>query len=432
MPLGEVLGAEHDSPLYNTSANRDVFYAESWALTHYLLIGDPAKRPQLFAFLDRLGAGAPVEQACREGFGMPVSAMENELRGYVQQLTFPAQIVTFAEPIASRASAPGRVLSESAVDARLGDFLMNMGRREEAEARLQKALAANPHETVALLSLGELRFRQERESDALEYLARAASLDQNSYEAQWAYGRALLRRVSGPPTAAVVEQARAACARALELRPDSADAMGGLALAYLAAGERLDDARRLAERAAQLDPSEPTHVLLLAQVLASQRNFAAARAALGPLLGSPRPEIRDQARALMSRIVTYESSAARPPDKETAASGSKLVPLLRPVKEGEERAFGSLERIECGPTGNVLVVKAGDRVLRLSVPRTHAMDFISYRDDLRGDVSCGARKPPDPVYVTWTPAPPGPAGLPDGEAVAVEFVPKDYVPKTVK
>jgi hypothetical protein len=72
-------------------------------------------------------------------------------------------------------------------------------------------------------------------------------------------------------------------------------------------------------------------------------------------------------------------------------------------------------------------------MLRLSVPRMETVEFISYRDDLTGAVPCGARKPPDPVYVTWRPGPAGPAGrTPDGEAVAVEFVPKDYVPKFEK
>ena len=136
----------------------------------------------------------------------------------------------------------------------------------------------------------------------------------------------------------------------------------------------------------------------------------------------------------MARLVEYEAASTRQPGTEPAAAGGGRTLLLRHLKEGEQRAFGSLEQIECGARGVFLVVRNGDRVLRLSVPRMDAIEFISYRDDLTGEVGCGARKPPEPVYVTYRPVPEarGTAAAADGQAVAVEFVPKDYVPKTEK
>ena len=436
IPLAEVLTATQESALYNRSADRPVFYAESWAWLHYLLLGAPARTPQLFKFLERLDAGTPLEPACREAFGTTVSALDEELRAYLRQLAFPFQVVTFTESIAGRTSAPGKPLSEAAVDARLGDLLMNMNRPDEAEARLQKALARDPGQVLALLSLGELRLRQQRGPEALEYLARATTLDPDSVAAQLAHGRALLRRAGRPLSPEVVETARKAYARALELRPDSIDAMAGLALSHVLAGARLDEARRLAERVIELDPREPDHQFLLAQVCVRQRDFAAARARLGSLMASPTPEVKERARALMAQLVDYEAATTRAPGADlapggaaAATGGSMRMPFLRQPKEGEQRAFGSLEQIECGARGAFLLVRSGDHVLRLSVPRMETMQFISYRADLKGSVGCGERKPPDPVYVTWRPAPGGPSATVDGEAVAVEFVPVDYVPE---
>jgi hypothetical protein len=57
------------------------------------------------------------------------------------------------------------------------------------------------------------------------------------------------------------------------------------------------------------------------------------------------------------------------------------------------------------------------------VPRLDAVDFISYRKSLTGAVSCGARTPPDHVYVTWREVSGSPGGV-KGRAVAVEFLPK--------
>ncbi len=46
-----------------------------------------------------------------------------------------------------------------------------------------------------------------------------------------------------------------------------------------------------------------------------------------------------------------------------------------------------------------------------------AVEFISYRSDLTGAVTCGARTAPDPVYVTTR------SGTP-ATVVAIEFLPR--------
>ena len=50
------------------------------------------------------------------------------------------------------------------------------------------------------------------------------------------------------------------------------------------------------------------------------------------------------------------------------------------------------------------------------------VDFISYRGDLTGGVSCGPFKEPMHVYVTWRE---GPAPAREKVVVAVEFLPKN-------
>src|SRR5256885_2360133 len=40
MPLSELLKANHDSAEYNERDRQGIFYAESWLLTHYLMLGD--------------------------------------------------------------------------------------------------------------------------------------------------------------------------------------------------------------------------------------------------------------------------------------------------------------------------------------------------------------------------------------------------------
>jgi hypothetical protein len=63
-------------------------------------------------------------------------------------------------------------------------------------------------------------------------------------------------------------------------------------------------------------------------------------------------------------------------------------------------------------------VRTPDRLARFQVARMESVEFITYRTDLQGNVTCGARTPPDPVYVTAR------DGQLDGTVVAIEFLPR--------
>ena len=43
VPLATLLAVTHESPLYNEKNRMGVFYSESWALVHYLLLGEQQK-----------------------------------------------------------------------------------------------------------------------------------------------------------------------------------------------------------------------------------------------------------------------------------------------------------------------------------------------------------------------------------------------------
>ena len=47
LPVRDLVAVTHDSPLYNEGNRRGMFYAESWALVHYLTFGSPARAGQL-------------------------------------------------------------------------------------------------------------------------------------------------------------------------------------------------------------------------------------------------------------------------------------------------------------------------------------------------------------------------------------------------
>jgi hypothetical protein len=88
LPLEDLLKVNHGSPLYNESDRRSVFYAQSWALTHMILLGKPPRVRQLGAYLNGLASGMPEMQAWQNAFG--TEQMDRELKRYVEQRVFNA------------------------------------------------------------------------------------------------------------------------------------------------------------------------------------------------------------------------------------------------------------------------------------------------------------------------------------------------------
>ena len=53
----------HESPVYNEGNRRGVFYAQSWALVHYLSFGNPARAKQFSQYLSSVRSGSEPQAA---------------------------------------------------------------------------------------------------------------------------------------------------------------------------------------------------------------------------------------------------------------------------------------------------------------------------------------------------------------------------------
>src|SRR6185369_474229 len=76
LPLRTLLEVDHKSPYYNEKNKQGIFYAQSWALMHYLIIGKEGKVEQLSKFIELVGAQMPLDQAFQQAFGTPFEVME--------------------------------------------------------------------------------------------------------------------------------------------------------------------------------------------------------------------------------------------------------------------------------------------------------------------------------------------------------------------
>jgi hypothetical protein len=101
---------------------------------------------------------------------------------------------------------------------------------------------------------------------------------------------------------------------------------------------------------------------------------------------------------------------------------------MRAPRDGEQRVRGLLMRIDCSAKGVTFTVKVGERMLKLHSQALDGVQFRSWTPEISGDITCGARNPANDVVVIYH-APKDARTGNDGELVALDFVPKDFVLK---
>jgi hypothetical protein len=121
-----------------------------------------------------------------------------------------------------------------------------------------------------------------------------------------------------------------------------------------------------------------------------------------------------------------EAAVQQPSTPSPSASdkdGQRVEPIFRKTKADEQRVEGLLQRIDCSIRGRVaFVVQTADQTVRMSAPKMQDVEFITYREDVTGDVKCGPLKEPMRVYLTSRdPSKPGAERV----VTAVEFLPKE-------
>ena len=130
LPLAELFRVTYDSPDYNEDAKAQIFYAESWALTHYLMLAERTEAGQpnrLSRFLSLLGQGVDQDEATRLVFDDPAK-LQADLEVYIGRSAFDF-LSTKTDMSGSSEDFSARALSPAEAAARLGDFQLQNGRR---------------------------------------------------------------------------------------------------------------------------------------------------------------------------------------------------------------------------------------------------------------------------------------------------------------
>jgi len=268
IPLDVLFKVDHHSPYYNEQNKTSVFYAESWALTHYLMIGDKqSHRQMLLDYASALNQGASADAAAAKAFG-DINALQKALSNYVSKYSFYFfQMKAPDELPPSDLSA--RAITDAEADAYRGGMFAIRGQTQVAETMLQAAVQTEPNLALGYQNLALSQYISGKRDDALASASKAIALDPKS--AVTHYLRAYLNTQAGPKTEdGQVEQD---LREAIALNPEFAPPFGLLGW-YLAAHHRnLPEALKLAEKALQLEPANISYQLDYAEVLVQMQEL---------------------------------------------------------------------------------------------------------------------------------------------------------------
>src|SRR5665647_468607 len=265
LPLADLFRVTYDSAQYTEEAKVPMFYAESWALTHYLMLAertDAGQRNRLSQFLSLLGRGVDQDEAIRQVFD-DTDKLQADLKSYVSRSAFPyLRIKTKAAGTPKDSGA--RVLSPAETAARLGDFELQDRRPQDAKPLLEEALRLQPDLASAQESLGFLFMRQGDREEALRWFARAIAGDSRNFLAHYYHATLTLTELG---TTDGASQAEASLVRALHLNPYFAPAYIALARLFLRDDQKVDRALELVRKVMDIEPGSFSNQMMLGNVL---------------------------------------------------------------------------------------------------------------------------------------------------------------------
>jgi tetratricopeptide (TPR) repeat protein len=445
LPLRTLFEVDYKSPHYNESDKQGIFYAQSWALMHYLIIGKAGKIEQLGKFMELIAAKTPLDQAFQQAFGTPMEEMEKELRDYVKKDRYNVIDGHFEYKLELDTTTQAAPLTEAEALGYLGDLLAH-SKRKDAYKYLEKALKLDPNLGMAHASLGMMYFYEGKVKEAHASLERAVAANSQNYLAHYYYAFTL---VYGDGTVTkyspeVATDIRNHLQKAITLRPDYTESYKLLAFVSAVTGDGVDEAIASMKRALSISPGRHDFMNALAELYLRKQDYKTARGLFEQVVKSnASEEERHRAEQMLDGLASYEATMAKyeeakkggsvssepmvvPTGTDSAQSApeqptdpsSYLREVLRVPKDGETQLQATLEKIECGPKGMVFVVRSGTQLLRLTTKTFDDIEITSYDPKSGSEITCGPRKPESTVVVCY---------LPNTNVLkSVEFVPADF------
>ena len=264
IPIDALMSADANSPYYNEQNRVSVFYAESWAIVHYLMLDLGARKQQLLSnFLTAWTASGNQVEAAQSAFG-DWKKFAEAMEAYARQRTFYISRVQTSirgdpKSYSSREEPPAKLAAYRAL------FYLHTQRPKEAKSSAEEALNADPQLPLAYEARGMLEFTNRDYSAAEADFARAIELGSASFVPYFFAGLTRLR--GGLPLDDQDERRTALLEKAVAMNSKFAPAYSALASLYSTRPETRDKAIAAGRKAVELEPGNLTYTINYAYVL---------------------------------------------------------------------------------------------------------------------------------------------------------------------
>ena len=329
IPIDALMQAGADSPYYNEQNRATVFYAESWAIVHYLLMDPGARKRQLLStFLAAWGASGNQVEAATKTFG-DLKRFSSAMESYARQQTFYVGHVHTAihgdqKSYASRTLSQGELAAEEAL------FYIQTQRRKEARSSANEALQADPKLAPAHEASGLIAYNDGDYAGAEKEFARSLELSPTSYVSYFFEAQARLR--SGKTDFEALPEITGYLEKALALNPQFAPAYATLASFYSMHPETHAKALAMAKKAIELEPGNLSYATSYGFVLLNMGKVQEAKAFAARIQAAARtPQEQTIAAQFTNAVASREnfpqanSFEARLPASGDAMSGTKSI-----------------------------------------------------------------------------------------------------------
>jgi len=419
MPLQRLFSVEYGSPEYNEEEKQGLFYAESWALVHYMMFNSEERRNQFNKFLTDISHGIPAPRAFEDTFNTQLSAFQKLFEAYIQQrMAWNAFSIQTPTGLDRSKDMTARVISEGQAEFYLGDLLLHISRVPEAEEHLTKAIQLEPKLGVAQASMGQLLIDKGKQTDALPYMKRATELDPDNYLTHYHYASLLRIEKTSPEIDRTTM--RRELQRTIQLAPQFVEATEMLAGDNLEHNVDIPETVELLAKAIAVAPGRNYLALQLAAALSRTQQRDMARPIVQNLLANPglEPPLRQSAQSLMEfldRSVAANRALADAPVRrarpETLVEAADVTtPELRrseraeriepnspapvqvdrdPPAPGTAKMRGVLTLLDCRDGLTLSLVVEG-KTVKLHSDTPTQIKFTSFNSTVSGTIGCGS------------------------------------------
>jgi tetratricopeptide (TPR) repeat protein len=276
IPLDVLFRVDAKSPYYHEEQKGSVFYAESWALMHYLMISDGHHKTNVVGtYLAYVKAGQDPADAAAKAFG-DLKTLQNSLQSYIHGDRYEQFLLNSAASPINESSYKVRAFTQPQADAVRADVLVHVQRTDEAQALLESVRRADPNNVQAYETMGLIESMAQNTEQARKWYGEAAKLDSQNYSALYFFAANSASGINDEQDKQIEDSLRAV----IRLNPRFAPAYDRLAEYLADKRQNLDEAHLLNIHAVELDPGNLYYRMNTASVLTAMDRYPGAIAVL--------------------------------------------------------------------------------------------------------------------------------------------------------